>query len=122
MLKGNELSNLTLRSLLKYGLHAESTTLCAVNCLELQANVTSTKSSSSLSLRNEETTDWGKLSHLNRNLFVDALFSVVEFPSNNSVSDDVVFEMTLDRRGCFDPVNDGCSKLEGGGDWSGGCD
>ena len=40
------------------GLQADKTTLWAVNCCELQANVTSTKSSSSLSSRNEVTTDW----------------------------------------------------------------
>jgi len=57
---------LTLSSFLKYGLHAESTTLWAVKLRLLsQASVTSTKSSSSLKCRNElKMLEW-KSFHLN---------------------------------------------------------
>ena len=113
----------TLRSLRKYGLQADSTTLCAVNCLELQANVTSTKSSSSFSLRNEETTDWEKLSHLNRNLFVVFELASAEEPSNNVVvSEDAAFDMIWVWRwdGLLPADCGDWSKLEawgGGWDW-----
>lgn len=43
-----------LSNLLKYGLHADNTTLCAVNEHPSQANVTSTKSSSSRKCRNDD--------------------------------------------------------------------
>lgn len=39
-------------------------TLCALNCLELQARVTSTNSSSSWRLRSARATEWGKSSQL----------------------------------------------------------
>lgn len=48
----HDITKLTLSNLLKYGLHAERTTLWAVKLLLSQASVTSTKSSSSLRFRN----------------------------------------------------------------------
>lgn len=49
---------------LKYGLHALKTTLCAVNDRISQANVTSTKSSSSRKCRNDDKIELWKSFHL----------------------------------------------------------
>lgn len=54
---------LALRSLLKYGLQADRTTLWAVKEQPSHANVTSTKSSSSLKCRNEDSIDEWKSFH-----------------------------------------------------------
>lgn len=52
-----------LSSRLKYGLHADSTTLCAVNEHPSHARVTSTKSSSSFKCRNDDNIDAWKSFH-----------------------------------------------------------
>lgn len=54
---------LALSSLRKYGLHADRTTLWAVKEQPSQANVTSTKSSSSLKCRNDDSIDEWKSFH-----------------------------------------------------------
>lgn len=56
---------LAFNNFLKYGLHALNTTLCAVNDPLSQANVTSTKSSSSRKCRNDDNIELWKSFHFN---------------------------------------------------------
>lgn len=66
----------TSRRLLKYGLHAESTILCALQVCPSQARVTSVKLFSSLKCRNEDTILLWKSFHLRKNCCWSAIFQI----------------------------------------------